>query len=65
MAIESLQRQLKEVCIRVTHEAKDPALTAAEVFEYLRLVNSAAQIGLALEHRIAKVGLEEAWNVEE
>ena len=57
---DDLQRELKEVCIAVTHAARDPRLTRAEMFEYVKLLNSAAQIGLGLSQRIEKKGLEVA-----
>jgi hypothetical protein len=46
----------------VTHEARDPRLTRAEVFEYLKVVNSAAQISTGLTKRIDRSGLEAAKN---
>ena len=62
MTPDDLQQQLKDVCIQVTHEARNQKLTSAEVFEYLTIVNSAAQISAGLTRRIARVGLEEAKN---
>ena len=62
MTPDDLQQQLKDVCIQVTHEARNPKLTSAEVFEYLKIVNSAAQISAGLTRRIERVGLEGAKN---
>lgn len=55
-----LQRQIKKVCIEITHEASDSRLARAEVFEYLTVVNSAAQISAGLETRIEKYGIAKA-----
>lgn len=62
MSINDLNDQLKQVCIAVTHEAMDPRLTASEVFEYLTVVNSAAQISMKLSRRIDRIGLDETQN---
>ena len=62
MTPDDFQQQLKDVCIQVTHEARNQKLTSAEVFEYLTIVNSAAQISAGLTRRIERVGLEEAKN---
>ena len=62
MRPDDLQQQLKDVCIQVTHEARNQKLTSAEVFEYLKIVNSAAQISAGLTRRIERVGLEGAKN---
>ncbi len=62
MTPDDLQQQLKDVCIQVTHEARNQKLTSAEVFEYLTIVNSAAQISTGLTRIIERVGLEEAKN---
>lgn len=44
----------------MTHEARDRRLTRDEVFEYLKVVNGAAQICAGLNKRIERVGLERA-----
>ena len=62
MTPDELQDQLKAVCIAVTHEARDSRLTSLEVFEYLTVMNSAAQISIGLSRRIARVGIDEAKN---
>ena len=62
MELEELQRQLKEVCVAVTHEARDSRLTREEVFEYLKIVKSAAQISTGLNQRVERIGLEAAKN---
>ena len=57
---DDLQTQLMDVCVAVTHEARDRRLTRDEVFEYLKIVNSAARICAGLNKRIDRVGLERA-----
>jgi len=59
---DDLQQRLKDVCIAVTHEARDSRLTRDEVFEYLKVVNSAAQISAGLTRRIRRIGMEGAKN---
>lgn len=59
MSVGSLLLQLKEVCILITHEAKDPRLSASEVFGYLKVINSAAQLGFGLEGRVQREGMHE------
>lgn len=62
MDTDELQQQLKEVCIAVTHEALDSRLTVRDVREYVKVLNSAAQISTGLSRRIQRVGVEEARN---
>lgn len=62
MTPDDLQQQLKEVCIAVMREARDSRLTGAEVFEYLKVLNSAAQISAGLTRRIERVGIDAARN---
>lgn len=60
MEIDDLQQQLKDVCIAITHEALDPRLTVRDAREYLKVLNSAAQISAGLSQRIQRVGVEQA-----
>jgi hypothetical protein len=59
---DDLQQQLKEVCIAVTHEALDSRLTARDIREYVKVLNSAAQISTGLSRRIERMGIEQARN---
>lgn len=59
MTVGSLLLHLKEVCIQITHEATDPRLSASEEFGYLKVINSAAQLGFGLADRMQRKGIHE------
>lgn len=59
MSIDDLQDQVTQLCAEVMHEATDRRLTASEVFEYLKVINSAARIGTTLSRRIDRIGYQQ------
>lgn len=56
--LQGVQQQLKEVCEQVTRESMDPKLTASEVREYVKVLNSAAHISTGLTGRVERDGIE-------
>jgi hypothetical protein len=58
--LDELQDLLLDVCAQVTHEAKDTRLSRAEVFDYLKVINSAARISAGLSRRVSRDGIERA-----